>query len=371
MNLSTDTHKGFQLTCQKIHSETHNVKTFIFSYPKSATNSVFKYIAGQHLSFTLKIKGVIHHCCYTLSSSPTNQDFVSITIKRIPLGTVSNYFHDHFTLGQSIICQNARGNFYLPEPVPEKVLLLSAGSGITPMISMLRFMVETQCNNEIVFMHSSQQENDLISKSEITKLARAHGHCQVIYTLTQETNIHWRGLQGRLNESMLHNIQQISYYHTFVCGPKSFRKTAQQILKKIGLPRNNYHYESFGEHEYTRQKPSIPHDSIPHDKTTTSEITNIHMNQQNNKNKISIIFSRWNKKHQGNTDQLLLEQGENAGLILPYSCRGGSCGSCKAILKSGQVHQHSSNGLSDNEKVEGYILLCSCTPLTDVVISHE
>lgn len=89
------------------------------------------------------------------------------------------------------------------------------------------------------------------------------------------------------------------------------------------------------------------------------------------KTKVSIYFSRWNKKYQGNKQDSLLEQGEAAGLILPYSCRGGCCGRCKAKLISGQVQQHSTDGLSASEQQQGYILLCSCNALTDVEISHE
>ncbi|MEI6895112.1 MAG: 2Fe-2S iron-sulfur cluster binding domain-containing protein [Colwellia sp.] len=94
------------------------------------------------------------------------------------------------------------------------------------------------------------------------------------------------------------------------------------------------------------------------------------MNQTNN-TKISIYFSRWKKRYQGDTNESLLRQGENAGLILPYSCLGGSCGSCKAKLLSGKVKQNSTDGLSANEQKEGYILLCSSYPLTDVELAHD
>lgn len=95
------------------------------------------------------------------------------------------------------------------------------------------------------------------------------------------------------------------------------------------------------------------------------------MAPQNSSNKVSIKFSRWNKQFQGNKQDSLLEQGEAAGLILPYSCRGGSCGSCKAKLINGEVKQNATHGLSSIEQQQGYILLCSCEALTDVEVSHE
>ena len=376
MPLSTATQQKFQLVCQKIQIETHDVKTFVFDYPQPQTASAFSYFAGQHINFTLTIAGKVQHCCYTLSSSPTEADYISITIKRVPGGTASNYFHDHFQVGQSIAVQNATGDFYLPNPIPQKTLLLSAGSGITPMLAMLRFIVANKSNNQnsnqVIFFHSAQGETDLIARNEITNLAKQHGRCKVIYTLTQIVEPHWQGLQGRINERMFKPIPFLNKYQVFVCGPKLFRRTAQQIFKTHGLERSHYHYESFGEHEYLRPEiATIEQKTKSSTVLTSTAPSTAGVSVQKSKKKISIYFSRWRKYYQGNQQDSLLEQGEAAGLILPYSCRGGCCGSCKAKLINGQVKQHSTNGLSASEQQQGYILLCSCNALTDVEVSHE
>ncbi|WP_019029510.1 2Fe-2S iron-sulfur cluster-binding protein [Colwellia piezophila] len=377
------TKQTFELVCQSIETETRDVKTFIFSVPKSQAPLTFRFNAGQHLNFTVNMAGIIQPCCYTLSSSPTTTDYISITVKRLPQGRVSNYFHDHFQVGQSISALKVAGNFHLPDVIPEKILLISAGSGITPMLSMLRFMVAKQCENEVLFIHSAKSESDLIAKAELENLARQHGNCQIIYTLTQKANLRWYGFQGRLNEHMLDNIEQLSHYNAFVCGPKSFRKTVQKLLQNLGLPASNYHFESFGEHEYSKESmSSIKQGNQTLRPLNTSINTAIStptntpkkepsITMPNNKTNVSIHFSRWNKSYPGNQSMSLLEQGESAGLILPYSCRAGCCGRCKAKLISGQVQQYSTNGLSTREQKQGYILLCSCKPLSDVEISHE
>ena len=373
LSSSTITKKTFKLVCQKIQKETHDVKTFIFSIPNAETPVDFSYHAGQHLNFIVNMAGTMQTCCYTLSSSPTTAEYVSITIKRIPQGKISNYFHDHFKVGQSIDVSGVAGNFCLNSAIPQKILLISAGSGITPMLSMLRFMVEKQCTNQIVFVHSAKQEIDLIARAEISDLAKRHGNCQVIYTLTQGANSQWHGFQGRLNEHMLGNIKQISHYQSFVCGPKLFRNTTQALLFKLGLAPSSYHDESFGGHEYSKDNTSDIKDSLPISmpETKNQDSRPQSLMSQSNKKTVSIYFSRWKKRCQGNKQDSLLEQGEAAGLILPYSCRGGCCGSCKAKLISGQVKQNSTDGLSKREQQQGYILLCSCNALTDVEISHE
>jgi ferredoxin-NADP reductase len=370
MTLTTSTPQTFQLVCQKIQQETHDVKTFVFSYPKSNNSATFHYLAGQHINFTVNIAGKNRHCCYTLSSSPTTHELVSITIKRIPKGVVSNHFHDHFQVGQVLTINNANGKFHLPETIPQKILLLSAGSGITPMLSMLRLMVQSQCKNQVIFLHSAHGEVDLIARNEIESLAKQHGRCKVVYTLTQTIEPHWEGFEGRITEQMFRGIPQLTNYHVFTCGPKLFRQTAQQIFKALKLPRNQYHFESFGEPKHSGQSSAMAV-SEP-EKLISSSIDNTpQVNQQKRTTKISIHFKRWNKHYQGNTKESLLEQGESAGLILPYSCRAGLCGSCKAKLITGEVKQQSSSGLSASEQQQGYILLCSCNAITDVELSHE
>lgn len=374
MTLSSATTKDtFTLVCQKIQQETHDVKTYLFTQPKRDKKIGFNYYAGQYLNFTVNMAGTMQVCCYTLSSTPTNSAYVSITIKRIPQGKVSNYFHDHFKVGQSIHVKEIAGNFCIRDSIPPKILLISAGSGITPMLSMLRFMTEIQCKNQIIFVHSAKQEIDLIAQAELNDLAKRHGNCQIIYTLTQGANSQWYGFQGRLNEQMLSNIKQINHYQTFVCGPKLFRLSTQALLLKLGAEPSNFHEESFGEKEYSTDDSNDIKESTSVLKAETEhqDINQQNLIPQNSKKKVSIYFSRWKKRYQGNQQDSLLDQGEAAGLILPHSCRGGSCGSCKAKLISGQVKQNSTDGLSEKEQRQGYILLCSCHALTDVEISHE
>ena len=343
------------LKCTKIIEQTHDVKTFVFSIPAAQSMG---YLAGQHTNFSLNIKGKQQHCCYTLSSSPTNTERVSLTIKRVENGIVSNYFHDHFIVGNVIQAQTANGNFHLPEKIPKKVLLLSAGSGITPMISMLRYMSVMQSNNEIVFFHSAHTEQDLIARTAIDNLALQHGNCQVIYTLSQQIKPQWQGYQGRLNQRMLANISQLEQFDVYVCGPKGFRQNAQQLLKQQGVKREHYHYESFGERPIEQVIVNQP-------------ITVKNKPENANKIKPDLYFSKWQRHYQGNNHETLLAQGEAAGLILPYSCRSGSCGSCKAKLITGQVKQLATDGLSEDEKQQGYILLCSCLPISDITIEHD
>lgn len=347
---SSETEKTMQLTCQQIITQTHDVKTFVLTW--SGTSQI-KQLAGQHINLLINMFGKEQPCCYTIASTPSTTNQISITIKRVPKGKVSNFFHDHFKVGDTVKARAPSGNFHLPAIIPKKVLLLSAGSGITPMLSMLRFMAAEKANNKIIFFHSAHSEEDLIAREEIASLATAHGNCQIIYTLTRQVRPQWQGYQGHLSERMLSNIAQLTQHEVFVCGPEGFRKTAQQHLRQLGLSKEQYHYESFGGKQTIMPSPTS--DSV----ATKAQYK-----------KLNIHFDKWQKHYQADNQKTLLEHGEDAGLILPYSCRAGMCGNCKARLISGEVMQTAADGLTDQEKQAGYILCCSATATSDVVIKH-
>ena len=338
----------FPIECVKIADETHDVKTFWF---KTENNQPVNYIAGQHLPFSLTIDGKKINRCYTLSSSPTRPNLLSITVKRVndyeQPGLVSNYLHDNFKVGDKLLAKQPSGNFHIEAIKPEKLLMLSAGSGITPMLSMMRTLVDKAINNDVVFFHSAHCEKDLIAIDEIKALARQHENCRLDFTLTKSAPPEWTDYQGRLTEQMLSNIPSLLDREVLVCGPEAFREHAKTLLLSLGLAEKRFHFESFGK----RKKPETS-------KKQASEIK-----------QVNILFDSWDTFHKGNTHEPLLDQAETAGLAIPYSCRAGMCGTCKVKLESGEVEQLADDGLMIGEKDKGYILACSCIPLSDLVIT--
>ncbi len=338
----------FELECVKIVNETHDVKTF---WLKTANNQPISYIAGQHIPLSFNINGQTIKRNYTLSSSPTRPGLLSITVKRVndnqQAGVVSNYLHDHLNLGDTLLAEQPRGQFHLEAIAREKLLMLSAGSGITPMLSMLRALVDSGVKNDVAFFYSAHSENDLIAYDELKILTRQHGNSRLDFTLTRAASPQWADYQGRLSEKMLSNIPLLLEREVLVCGPQAFREHAKSLLISLGLPETQFHFESFG----IRSTPDGQEKAVVVPKN------------------VGILFDSWDKYHKGNTESSILEQGESAGLILPYSCRGGMCGSCKMKLESGEVKQLADDGLTDDEKKQGYILACSCIPQSDIVVS--
>ena len=342
----------FTLTCIDIINETHDVKTFAFT---TKNKEKVDYIPGQHLPMTLLINGDTVNACYTLSSSSTRDNYLKITVKRVEQGLVSNFLHDSFQVGDEVIASTPSGNFHLEKVPVNKVLLLSAGSGVTPMLSMLKGMVDNKNrlqSDDIVFFHSAHSEDDIIARQQVAQLQEQHGNCQVLYTLTREIKPQWQGFQGRLNQNMLSKIKDLTSRQVFVCGPLGFRETAKKALLALGLPEQQFHFESFGDN-----RARSPKDITSAEKAQTKAV--------------NLLFDSWDKSVLGNNQQTILEQAEDAGLHLPFACRSGMCGTCRIKLESGEVTQLANDALTEAEQAQNYVLACSCIPKTDIVISGD
>ncbi|MFT6915356.1 MAG: hypothetical protein ACJAWL_001661 [Motiliproteus sp.] len=331
------------LECVAIRNETADVKTFSF---RLLDAFLPRYLPGQFICLELELEGEPLHRNYTLSSSPSRPDLLSITVKRVEGGRVSNWLNDRLRVGDKIRARAPAGEFHCEAAPLDRLLLLSAGSGITPMLSMLRWMTDLQLDNDIVFLHSGHSEADLIARQEIELLAKQHGRCQVLYTLTQAKQGDLRGFRGRLDRSMLDTVSKLSGRQAYVCGPHPFMQQAKTQLLALGLPEDQYFEESFGIRD--GDPGTVP--AAPQ--------------------KVSILFDSWDTMAEGDTRQTLLEQAEHAGVEIPFSCRGGFCGSCRVKLESGEVEVLADAGLSEADKADGYILACSCRPKSDLVLTQ-
>ncbi|MEC6823327.1 hybrid-cluster NAD(P)-dependent oxidoreductase [Photobacterium piscicola] len=295
------------------------------------------YLPGQHLPLQLEINGEFITRYYTLSSSPSRPGRYAISVKRIDDGRISNWLHQHFQVGDVLAADKPGGDFHLGIHT-DKLLLLSAGSGITPMLSMLRYLSDNDNIRDVVFYHQCSTEADIPSLQELHQLEKMHPSLDLRIVLSQPRR-DWQGELGRLSLSHLAMISDLDQRQVFVCGPNAFMDTAKKLLLKMGVSPARYHQEAFG----PLGGSSTPKQAV----------------------KLNIdghIF-------RGNNQQTLLEQAETAGVEINYSCRAGFCGACKVTLTSGQVEQPDVPALLPQERQQGKILACCCIPKTDLKIT--
>jgi glycine betaine catabolism B len=295
--------KPTRLRCIQVIDQTPDVKTFRWV---GAEGERFEYLPGQFVLLDLVIDGQSVSRCYSVSSSPSRPYVLEFTVKRV--GLVSNWLHESVSEGFELTIMGISGSFVYTGP-KEKVLLLSAGSGITPMMSMVRWISDMAHPVDVVFLHSARSPQDIIARSELAFLAMEN--LQVWFTVT-EPGEDWSGLRGRVDRTMLMSVPDLLDRTVYVCGPEGFMTGVRQALLDLGLPPGQYYEESFG------GAPSII--EAPKVETTAT-----------------IEFAKSNKTIKPNAGETLLEAGLRSGITMTHGCKIGACGVCKLKLKSGAV----------------------------------
>lgn len=324
----------FLMTCVEREEIARDFVTFWLEPQHGDTPN---YLPGQHLPITVDIGGETVGRRYTLSSSPSRPGRVAISVKRVDGGRVSNWLVDNLNVGTTLSCEQPDGSFHLDASNDKPLLLLSAGSGVTPMMSMLRYLSDHEQIRDVVFYHQCRSVEDIPCKEELDELKRKHPELTVLISLSQAPD-DWFGLRGRLSLAHIKQIKDAEQRQVFVCGPDGFMQKAKNLLLKKGLPEACYHQEAFGVGEISQQ---------PLKQVTIS--VNGH------------LFS-------GDNQKTLLEQAEDAGAPIANSCRAGLCGACKVTVESGKVHQPDVPALQDHEINMGVVLACCCVPETDIEV---
>lgn len=350
--------------CIQAIAETHDVKTFRFVAEPPV---LFSYQPGQFVTLDLEIEGKRVMRPYSISSTPSRPHILEITVKRVPApadnpdtppGLVSNWLHDHLTVGSQVKLTGAMGKFTLDDTA-QKLLFISAGSGITPMMSMSRWLCDMGADVDIVFVHSARSPRDLIFRHELESMAARYDNFKLAVTTTgSESGQAWQGYTGRLNEPMLQviapDLQQRTVY---VCGANSFMEGVKTMLKTLGLPKENYHQESFG----NSKKRCSEQDS---QKFPTQMITEANTTVEPTQHQSPmVVFAKSGKEMLWERDDSILEIAEQEGIEIPFGCRMGACGACKIPLLKGEVDY------DDDSRCEpGYLLSCIAKPMGRVVI---
>ena len=263
-SLETWTQGTKQVKCVRIIDETADAKTFTFVAEPPVK---FDYQPGQFVTLSLNINGKNFKRSYSISSSPSRPHSLEITIKRVPAADkpnapkdlISNWLYDNTKVGSQIEINAPMGKFTNFAHPSAKVLFISAGSGITPIMSMSRWICDTVSNIDIVFLHSARSPQDIIFRQELEMMTARYPNFKLAITVTRPIpGQPWYGYTGRINETILPAISPDYKERTvYVCGPSSFMKATKEVLQKINFPMENYHEESFGKAK-KKVAPTVP-----------------------------------------------------------------------------------------------------------------
>lgn len=346
-------HPGIEeeLVCRRIAPITHDVKSFVLESPRGRH---FGFRAGQYITLAAAVDGQRIERCYTISSPSTRTDLLTITVKRVTDGPMSNWLHDHLAPGDRVQVTGPLGRFTTLEHPAPRYLFLSAGSGITPLMSMTRTLHEQlEPGPDVVFVHSARSPEDIIFRRELAFIAAGTAGIRVATICeTDSPDEHWAGPRGRLTQAMLGAVTpDLHDREVFTCGPPRYMDAVRDLLERAGVDPARCHEESFllGRAADRESAPAVG----PATTTPTG---------------FTVEFRRSRRVVECDADTTILEAGLTAGLALPSSCGEGVCGTCKNTLLSGQVDMQHAGGIRPREIAQDKILLCCSKPLENLVI---
>lgn len=365
--------KFYDLTVKELRQETDDTVTVVFEIPQDQRET-FEYQHGQYLTLKFDIKGQEERRSYSMSSSPLEED-LAVTVKRVAKGKVSNYIADQVKAGQRVAVMPPEGRFTieLDPDMRRTFYLIGAGSGITPLMSILKTVLEEEPQSTIHLLYGNRNEDSIIFSEELDRLSRRYeGQLTVDHVLSRpkktrskglggllgKGQVSWTGKTGRIRDEILEAFLQEHPQRTktaeyFICGPSGMMELAEKYLEAQQIDKKNIHLEYF-----------TPVGSTQEDGANGTAVVNqAEVDVELDGEELTVTVPK------GKTilDVLLAEKHDP-----PYSCTSGACSSCMAKVLEGSVKMDVCLALDEEEVEEGYILTCQSHPTSPrVKITYE
>ncbi|BBY81684.1 ferredoxin--NADP reductase [Mycolicibacterium pulveris] len=338
-----------ELEVGEVVEETADARSLVFRVPDGSEIPAerLRYAPGQFLTLRVPSErtGSVARC-YSLCSSPFTGDPMTVTVKRTADGYASNWLCDHAHAGMKIHVLAPSGTF-VPKTLDSDFLLLAAGSGITPMLSICKSAL-AEGGGRVVLIYANEDENSVIFGKVLRELVAKYPD--------RLTVVHWLvSVQGLPTASALAGlVAPYKAHDTYICGPAPFMAAAEEALKNVGADDNRIHIEVFKSLESDPFKAVVVDYSEDDDSAEGPATAIVTLDGE----KHEITWPR-NAK--------LLDVLLDKGLDAPFSCREGHCGACAVLKKSGEVEMEVNDVLEQSDLDEGLILGCQAKPRSDSV----
>ncbi len=340
------------LTIKDIRQETQQAVVVEFDIPENLAQT-FTFKAGQYVTVQADINGKNVRRAYSICSPP-NSGKLQVGIKHIPDGVFSTYANTVLKVGDTLQVMPPQGQFVLPENTPQggQYLMVCAGSGITPILSLCEYILNTDNTAQITLVYGNSYSHSIMFKEALTGLKNQFvTRFNLIHVLSREhQKIDLRS--GRIDMEKISHIVKVMLRqkidHAFVCGPKAIIDTVNSVCTAVGIDKGRIHFELFGTPTTPKKRKVIGtqkkhHISIIKSGSTTSFEMDTHENN-------------------------ILTAGINMGTDLPFACKAGVCSTCKCQVITGEVTMDLNYALPEEEVAQGYILSCQAYPVSPKVV---
>lgn len=348
----------YPLKTKRLTKETADCTSVTFELPENLIEE-FRFIQGQYLTLKAEIDGEEVRRSYSLCSSPIDGE-LKVAVKKIPDGTFSSYVNDELKEGDVLEVMTPMGEFYTElNPNNQKdYIAFAAGSGITPIMSIMKTVLEAEPNSTFTLFYVNKYASTVIFKEEIEGLKnRFLNRLRVFHFFTREISdipLFSGRMTGEKTEQVLDKLIDLKKDHEFfLCGPQEMIFAVRDTLEQVGVNKKHIHFELF-----------TPADGSEGKKRIQEKI--------GNKEKVCEVFIKDGGNSFGfnlplGTDNIL-DAAVARGADLPYSCKGGVCSTCKAKLVEGEIEMAVNYALEPEEVEAGYILSCQAYPLSEKVV---
>jgi ring-1,2-phenylacetyl-CoA epoxidase subunit PaaE len=346
------------LRVSDVRRETADTVSVAFDVPEELAEA-YAFEPGQHLTIRMPspVDGEEIRRSYSISSGLDDGE-LRIAVKNVPGGLFGAYACEQLRPGDVLDVMTPIGRFttHLDPAAARSYLGIAAGSGITPVISLLRSILTREPESRFTLLYGNRGPTSVIFREELADLKdRYLDRLQIIHVFSREQQdialFNGRITGGKLRELDGKLLDAASYDEVFICGPEPLTLEARDTLVELGVDPLHVHLELFG--SVTPSAPRVHHE--------TGE-----------RRHLTFVYNGVKTEVEGHPDDTVLEAGEVAGLDLPYSCRGGVCSTCRAKLLEGSVEMDRNYALEAWETDAGFVLTCQSHPTTDrVVVDYD
>lgn len=340
------------LTVKEVVKETEDAVSIVFNQP---SDQAIDYLPGQFLTLIQNINDQKVRRAYSLSSSTAINELPTVTIKRVEGGLMSNHINNNISAGDTIEVMKPMGTFTIDINKGNKqhVFLFGGGSGITPLISIAKTILNTESESKVSLIYANRDENSIIFRSNLESLQNEFGERFDIVQYLETAPADWSGETGYMTADKLKSnitaLQDTQYSEVqyMTCGPEPLMNIVMDTLDAIGIPADKKHKESFVAG------------------TTSPDST---ANEGESAREVTVILDGEEHKYSVAPNKTILEAGLDLGIDLPYSCQSGLCTACRGNCKSGNVKMDDVSVLTPEEQKDGYVLMCVSKPKSDDVV---
>jgi ring-1,2-phenylacetyl-CoA epoxidase subunit PaaE len=350
--------KFHSLTIKEVRPETRDAVSIAFDIPTDLADS-FRFTQGQHLVMRTQLDGEEVRRSYSICTG-VNDGELRVTIKRVAGGRFSAYANESLKAGQSLEVMPPSGHFFVELDAARhgNYLAVAAGSGITPILSIIKTTLEAEPHSRVTLLYGNRSSGSALFREQLEDLKNRYlQRLNLIFVFSREQQdvdlYNGRIDADKCGQLFSRWIDVKALDAAFICGPQAMTETVRDQLKANGMPAERIHFELFAAAGSAQKREA--REAAREIDSAVSQVTVISDGRE-----LSFELPR--------NSQSVLDAGNAQGLELPYSCKAGVCSTCKCKVIEGEVEMDSNFALEDYEVAAGYVLSCQTFPVSEKVV---